>query len=406
MHQGLFTPLQLPRFRQLFAAQVLSDFGNWLEFIAITIMITYRWEMGPGALSAFFIAVCLPYVLFGPFLGVLADRFDRKVVMMASDLVRALILVGLMFTENLPMLLALMFVKGTLSTFFNSARQSAIRQIVPEDKLLQATSLSQTSVNLSKVIGPTIGASLLTMVELPVIYAIGALMYAGSALLLSRLPTLAAEKRASVRRLSVFAEFREGLDYIRSKKLLVIVITFFVVESLAMFSFEPQQSLLIEAAGFGEQVTGLLVSTTGLGSVVIAMLLGRYGKRYDPFTQLFLAAMLLGAALILLSLSAAGQLPSTLLSWFLLFFLLGLTIGAIGVNYGYLLQAHTPPNYMGRVAGTAESLVYLAILAAALFGGQLAEHLGVTALFLYAGIHMMLSGVWLRWATKKTPRSV
>lgn len=397
----LFAPLALPRFRKLFFAQLLSDFGSWLEFIALTILITFRWELGASALAAYFLAVCLPYVLFGPILGVLADRFDRKRVMMIADLLRALLLVALIFAPNLQILLLLVFCKGALSTWFNSARQSTIRLIVPEEQLLQASSLSQTSVNLSKVIGPTLGATLLASLEMTYLFLIGAAMYTLSAALLSRLPALPREQVTTSAAPSFFGDFRAGLQIIRSKQILLILIAFFAAESLAMFAFEPQGSLLIRSVGFSEQIAAYLISTVGLGSILIAWVLGRFGHRIDPFTTLCLAAVLLGGALIALSVGGFGLLHVSLWSWFPLWFVLGLTIGAIGVNYGFLLQAETPPEYMGRVAGTAESLVYLAILAAALLGGALGEWQGVPTVFLWSGLHMIAVGIWIKWISRR-----
>ncbi|MCM3595687.1 hypothetical protein M4D55_07830 [Metabacillus idriensis] len=78
MKAGLFKPLKNPAYRSLFSAQVFSDLGNWLDFIALQVIIAYHWQYGEGAIAALITIMALPWVFIGPFASVFIDRRPKK----------------------------------------------------------------------------------------------------------------------------------------------------------------------------------------------------------------------------------------------------------------------------------------------------------------------------------------
>lgn len=391
----LSAPLKIRSFRLLFSAQVFSDLGNWMEFFAYTTLLTFVWEAGPHALAAFFVALTLPYMLFGSALGVLADRLDKRTVMIVCDLLRMLLMIGLFFMDSLTGLLVLLFVKGTLSTLFNSAKQGAIRLTVEEELLLPANSLSQTSSNLSKVLGPTVGALLLTVIAVQEIFLLTAGVYLLSALFLIQLPKKTLLSRpADSEKKSFLTEYREGWQVIANSKALKAIVLYFILQCLAMYAFETQGSLLVQAVGYEEDMFAYFTSIMGVGSFLCAFIAAELVKARNPFHMLFFAALLLGGLLILLSLGGLGVLPVTISVWLVIWFLMGAAITVMGVCYGYLLQTQTPPSHMGRVSGTAEAFVYGAILLGSLGSGFVADLLGVAHNYLWAGVLMVAAGVF------------
>lgn len=395
----MLEPLKIRNFRMLFTAQVFSDFGGWLEFAALTVLIVYRWELGGAAMAAWFICLCLPYVLFGSFLGVWADMVDRRKVMIASDLARMLLLIAMVWVPNLYVLLVIVFIKGTLTTLFNSARQGTIRLLVPESHLMQANSLSQTSINLSKFIGPTLSGILLGVLNMDQVFLFCAFFFLCSALFLMRMPSLRIPEEQRKAQQSYRDELKFGLQYISTNKALLAATAFFTIECLAMFAFEPQISPMVIFAGFGEGKYTNFVSVVGLGSIIGAYLLGKWGERFHPYSLLLFGTLVLGTALLWIASGGFGVAPVTFALWLVAFLFVGLGIGALGVCYGYLLQTATPPEYMGRVAGTFEAVVYMGILAGTLIGGFISEGIGPQMVFAYAGVFFLLLGVGFRVVT-------
>src|SRR6476660_8345313 len=154
---ALLAPLRHRTFRLLFGGQLVSDLGDWLDFLALIALIVSRWNLGPSALAALAVAVALPFAVIAPLSGVWADRLPRKTLMVAADLGRALVVFGLVVAPNLATVLALVFVRGVFSTFFGPARQATIAAVVPHDDLLAANALSQLSFQLTKILGPVLG---------------------------------------------------------------------------------------------------------------------------------------------------------------------------------------------------------------------------------------------------------
>ena len=125
------------------ARQVASNLGDWLDFLALAVLIAYVWEKGPGALAALALVIAVPWIFVAPFAGVLADRWPKRTAMVGADLARAAIVIGFIFAPNLYVLLALVGLKTCFSTLFSPAEQATIRMIVPEELLNAANALSQ-----------------------------------------------------------------------------------------------------------------------------------------------------------------------------------------------------------------------------------------------------------------------
>ncbi len=96
------SPLRHRPFRLLFLGQVISNVGDWLNLLALSSLLLYRWNLGAGAWGGVLIALTLPSAVLGPVAGVWVDRWPRKPVMIAADLARAVVVAGLVFAPNLP----------------------------------------------------------------------------------------------------------------------------------------------------------------------------------------------------------------------------------------------------------------------------------------------------------------
>ncbi len=169
----------------MWSGQVVSDLGDWLDFLALIALIVYRWELGATALAALSVAVALPRIVVGPIAGVWVDRWPRRTVMVAADIARAAIVLGLVFASDLIIVLVLVFAKGVFSAAFGPARQASVRATVPEEDLLAASSLGQLSVQVGKVFGPVIGGLLVAVAGPRAAFAVDAATFLVSAAFLA-----------------------------------------------------------------------------------------------------------------------------------------------------------------------------------------------------------------------------
>ena len=138
--------LSIKPFRRLWIALSLSSLGDWLSIVALTVLAPSLASGGlaakGSAVSAVWLATLLPALLFGPLAGAVADRLDRRMVMIVGDVVRGLLFLSIPLFPNLVWILVAKFLAGVASQFWNPATAASIPNLVPKDKLERANQLS------------------------------------------------------------------------------------------------------------------------------------------------------------------------------------------------------------------------------------------------------------------------
>ncbi len=181
-----------PQFRKLWLSQLISQAGDWLSRIAVLTLIAQLAGAGEalavGGLYSVELAIrLLPTAVFGPLAGPVADRLPRKTVMVVSDLMRAVVVFGLLFVqdkEDLWLLYTLLLAQMSLAIFFNSARAAAMPSTVPPGELHEANTLSAATWSVMLALGTSLGALLLQVFDVHDIFALDAVTYLVSAALL------------------------------------------------------------------------------------------------------------------------------------------------------------------------------------------------------------------------------
>src|SRR5215212_6791326 len=146
------TVLRNRNFRNLWFGQVISQMGDYFAFLAILVVVgSFSQDVGETTqqVSGVMIATALPRLLFGVLAGVFVDRWDRRLTMLASDLIRpalTLAMIPAFMSKNLLLMYVLAFVMSSVGTFFNPAKGALIPKMVAPDHLTAANALSQTSM--------------------------------------------------------------------------------------------------------------------------------------------------------------------------------------------------------------------------------------------------------------------
>ena len=395
---ALLVALRNRNFRLLLSGQAVSDIGDWLDFVGLITLVVYTWEMGAAALAGISIAVALPRIVIGPFAGVWVDRWPQKTIMVATDVARAFTVFALVFAPNLATVLALVVVKNAFSTFFNPARQAAIRATVPEEDLLAANSASQASFQLGKVIGPTIGGLIVAATSPDTVFAIDAVTFLVSAAFLIQLPHLgkarkgAEEAEEEEEGPSFWTEFREGVAYIVHRRTLTLAIGSMSAALFMIFIIDSIGVLVLKELGVSEGLFGLAVGSIGLGTVLGALAVGQYGKKVHPFRIMGGGQILSGSMVAFLGLAVIADVGGHGLQWVAVYMAIGFAAAAIFVPYGYVLQVETRQELMGRVFATADGVETGFQLVAPALGAALSEVWGVGPVFGVAGVALALVG--------------
>ncbi|WLR43217.1 MFS transporter [Bacillus carboniphilus] len=286
------------------------------------------------------------------------------------------------------------FFLSSFGAAFDPAKQTMIKMIIPKEKLTEAISLSQLSVNSMKIIAPATGGALLIFLSPQKVLVIEIVLLLLSALILSRIKAEPVKEFHHEEKLNLTKEIMLGFKHIFSNKQLSISI---LLMSLGLFFVFLYDSLLVlwsKQIGFEESDFGLFLSMIGLGAVIGSLIMGKWGKwRKNPVVFMCLAGITSGTFIILLGMGGIGILKLHTFTWVIIVLLIGILGGTASVPYGYVIQTETTSQLIGRVSAAGQALITFSMLIAPALGATLANLFGVGYVFLISGIASCLSAI-------------
>ncbi len=265
-------------YRRLWAAQAVSLTGDWFTLIALSVLVS-RDSGGSGlAVSGLALAQMVPWVLVGPWSGVLADRFDRKRLLMASDLARVgvvLLLIPAAQARRPALVLGLALVHFALASVFEPARSALVPRLVDPRDLVTATTLSSVTWSVMLAAGGILGGSVLSRVGLRSAFLIDAVTFLASAALIFGIPSPARPAPDAQGRSRV--AFREGVRWALAHPGIGAAALVKVINGVAAVDiFIVLYATRVFVAGEGGAISvGLLCASFGLGAVLGPALLNR-----------------------------------------------------------------------------------------------------------------------------------
>ena len=404
----MLSPLRIKSYRHLFLSQFFSDFGGFLDIIALNILIIYVWGLGPFYTSILLVIFSLPLIFIGPFTAVWVDRLPKKKVMVTCDLLRVCIALCLAGSHNVWLLFGLVFFKVMFGAIFDPARQSMIRYTVPENNLLQATSLSQMLMNLVKIIAPTVGSALMLVTKPSSLFYLEAAGFLISALFVLGLPRINEElKSRNAKEQSFLEELKEGFRCIRSNTLLSFAIFFLGAGMFLIFLYEALFTPWAKSMGFLQSELGFIMTANGLGMAAGAMLLGKWTFWTEkPLYMMIASGITSGLFVTLFGFGSFGLLSLSKFLWVLVFFIIGCTSAGAFVPFGYTLQKETPAPLMGRVSGAANSIINVSMLVGPIIGGLISTWFGAGTVFIGSGFTLTLFAFSMLLYLKKKTRLI
>ncbi len=401
-----FSFLQLrPKFRALWLAQVISLTGDWFNTIA-SVIIVNRYTASGLAVGGLFIARALPPFLLGPVAGVVADRFDRRKVLILSDVLRAGIVSCFLLIngpEDLWLLYVLTVMQFSVSAFFEPARAALVPALVQNDELLTANTLSSITWSAMLTLGGAIGGLTASLFGVRVSLIVDAASFLASAAFVLTIPgQFQAEAVHALE--SGWQNFLDGMSYVR-KNLDVGWVT--MVKGMGQVGSFDIISALYAARVFregqeGATTLGLMFTAFGVGSVIGPLISNRLG---DSTTVWLRRAILGGFVCMPLAWLIVGTAPT------LPVVLAGCVLRGAGgsINWTYsdvLLQMSVPNHLLGRVFAFDIAIFTLAVSVSLWLTGFVTDafHFSPrTIVLLLAAGSLVPLGVWgaaLRWQSR------
>jgi MFS family permease len=366
-----FRSLGVRNFRLFFSGQLISQVGNWLTLVAQTLLVLKLTDSGValGLLAAFQFG---PVLLFGPFAGLVADRSDKRKLLLAVQTVamgQSFALAALAFSGSPPVaaIYGVALLGGFTIAFDNPARRSFVVDMVPADDIGNAVSLNSALMTGSRVVGPALAGLLITTVGFGWCFLLDGVSYlAVLAGLWMMDPT---QLRAAPVTPRGKGQVREGLRYARSVPELWIPLLMMAVIGTLAFNFQTVLPLFVTRDLGGSTVTfTLLMSITSAGSLVGALATAR--RRQIDIRIVSVSAIAFGVALGCLALAPNQPVA----------FVISLIMGVSSISFmtasTAIVQLRAAPAMRGRVLALQSMLFLGSTPIGGPIVGVVSQHLG------------------------------
>ncbi len=403
---GLRDLLRNRNFRFLWTGQAISDFGDSLTNLALLITIN-QLTGSTAALATMLIVLTIPQVTFGLVAGVYVDRWDRKRIMIVSDFLRGLLVLGfvLVHSADLIWLLYLVgFLQASIGTLFTPARSALLPNLVEKSTLLSANSISQTSRVVFNVLGTSAAGVLIGVFNVvwPA-FTVDALTFFCSVLMVSRIkaPAYTPNHEAGKGSLrAVFGQLGDGIKVILHNRLLAGTLVAAGVTMLGLGAVNVLSVPLIlnemrlPATWFGlvdfAQTAAMVLS----GATVVAL-----AARLKPSTIVSVTLALLGVMIMLVA-------PvSSVIYLIAILFGVGLLMTPLQAAIATISQTVVEDKMRGRVGAALNTLVSTASLLSMALAGICAQLVGLRNVFVLGGGVVVLAGIASALVFRSAPRS-
>jgi len=381
-------------FYTYFFSQAFTLLGGAMAQFAIIWWLTQ--ETGSGsvlAMAAF--AGLLPQAVVGPMAGILVDRYNRKVIIIAADILRAtaggiLCIAFIMNWNSLGLIFVMLGIRSIGAAFHMSAKQAIIPLLVPEEELLRVSGFKQILNSASSIAGPILGIAAFNLlgIEWVLILDILGSAIAILALLIIGIPKVRSNTTASGKS-SMRIEFKEGIEEIRRHSGLLTLVVFSTLLNLVMtpiFTLFPlvTQNQFLGGSWHASFVQGAL----GVGMLLGGALLGTVLAKAKKKPLLYSSVFLFGISVVMIGLLNPNG--------FYIFVALSGVIGVMGSLLNGTFIAHVQriiaPEVMGRVMSLLFTLAIVATPVGLLIVGPLTDVIGLMPIFIGAGVTLLGAG--------------
>jgi MFS family permease len=346
MHQGRLAALRYRDFRLFWLSLFISNIGTWMQMTA-TNWLLYQLTNSPVQLGLNGIFRAIPAITLGLISGTFADRYDRRWLMLWTQLILAVLSLALGILDHAGHIQAwqiylFTFISSSVGSFDGPARQALFPSLVPRAVLPNAIALNSLLWKGAALIGPTLGGIAIAAMGTAGAFYANAVSFLAVviALLLMHAPSPPVEKRRHF-----FTETQEGFSYIVRRP---VILGLTVMEAFgSVFGLDHAMLTILASDVFrvGAEGFGFLQSARGLGAVIGSAIFIGMGQRPNQGKILLASALLYGAGFAFFGVAPSFPIALALLTF------VGATDTVWGAARGTILQMLTPEKFRGRVMG-------------------------------------------------------
>jgi MFS family permease len=409
-------------FLLLWLSQLATQVGSNMVLYGLTVVVLDSTRLS-SAVSLLFLTFLVPAVLFSALAGVYVDRVDRRLVLVTTNILRAVLMIAIWAVgRDVTLILLLNILVSGLTVFFAPAEAAMIPHVVPRHQLVSANGLFTLTLNGAFAIGYALLGPLIVKVAggpEPVLLAV-AVLYGVAAVFCFTLPSNPPapdagtghpdpvhEAGAAVQ--GTLSQLSEGAEYIRSHRAISWSLVYLgIAASLVGVIGVLGPSFASETLGLGTQDLFLVVLPLGTGIVMGVLLLNTYGRYIHRRRAIEGGLIALGVLLATLTvagpvsravtgqsqkLSDVGAITSLIAVVIVMAFLAGIAYGIVAISSQTQLQEDLPEEVRGRVFGVLNMLVSVGSFLPIIIVGPISDLVGTTAVLLLVAVAVLASGI-------------
>lgn len=426
--EGYRSLLSNPSFMAIWLGQVFSQLADRIVFVVFIAAIVQFFGTEEQLKSYLYIAFTIPAMLLTAVAGVFVDRWHRRNTLVGTNILRALLVLGLpvaLAQHQLLGLYACAFGISTVTQFFVPAESASIPMLVRPTQLMVANALFTTTMMASLIFGFTLGDPLIEWLSLSQVHWALVILYGLAAMCVmfvkAGVPAALVQDKSNQDQRgfnqplskaigAVWADMKEGLDYLRATplilhKILLLTVLFSVVVAATIVFVSFANEVLYQDPVVASRKFVWLITASGVGMVMASIGIGRWARHAPKQRLIYEGFVMMGLGLLLLCLTQFVSTQAGL--WFgpkffsmrLLYahsisFLLGVGAAYAAVPLQSLLHLLIPEDKRGKILGIQFTLLSTASTLPVLIAGIGSDTVGVTPILLLMGIPLLLLGSW------------
>ncbi len=399
-------------FMLLWAGQSISEVGSSISFLALSLVAVNLLNASPFEIGLLAMSATLPYLLVSLHAGVIVDRRAKRQIMIACDVGRFLFIgsIPLVTIPGLGLhltyihLLAVSFLAGILTVFFDVSYQSYLPTLLRQEELVEGNGKLGTTQSFAHFAGPAIGGALVGLVGAARAITVDAISYVVSAasLLLIRNPEPVSEPR--VEGPGMRHEIAEGLNFVIRHPILRKIIACTATSNLfSAMGFALEVIFLIRILQASPSVVGVVFSASALGGIIGGLVAGRLSKSIGSARIIWFSIIVLGLPTFMIPLAQPGLGIVLYVTGRFFFVAMAVVYNVAQISYRQLI---TPPEMLGRMNASARFITWGAAPIGAALGGVLGSTIGIRPTLWVAMTGVWAAGLWVLCSPLRKMRDI
>ncbi len=392
--------LRIDNFRRLWFGQIVSNIGDSLTHLTLVLLINRMTAGSTTAIAGLLIALALPQATIGLIAGVYVDRMDRKHTMIVSDLLRGILVLGFIGATlisgpgSLWLIYIIAFLHSTVSAFFMPARSALIPNVVPEEGLLAANSLSQMSLVLFRVVGTAVAGIIVGMFHnFWIAFAIDAVTFFLSMLFIAQIRLdIASRVQESATVRVILRQLQEGLSIIGRSRLLIGTMMGLAITMLGLGAVNVLLApMIVNDLNVNEAWFGAVEFSQSAAMIMSGSLVAMLAAKFKSTSIITIG--LLGTGLAIMPIAFINEVWQL----FIILFAVGLMIAPLSAAVATIAQTAVSDEVRGRVSAAMNTTIQTASLVSMFAAGAVAAAVGVRNVFIISGIITFIAGLVSAW---------